>query len=210
MNFHEICGNEHAKRATEVALAGDHKIAFLGPPDSDARVFSLLMDQAHTEVSDLRDTRLGHYWQPCPCGHHSGESYECTCSDQTIVQWHYEHPFPQADIYIEVCRPPSDRLMRWARAGFTDGELHGQIMHRVRCTRMQGMDGPHEFSDVAWTLLSAATKQLVLQTSHLRSTVAVAKTIARLAGANQVEAQHMAEAIQYRPRGYDFHPNVDN
>jgi predicted ATPase with chaperone activity len=210
MKFHEICGNEHAKRATEVALAGDHKIAYIGPPDGDAQVFSVLMAQAHTDVSDLRDTRLGYDWQPCPCGHYGHESYECTCSDQTIARWLYRHPFPQVDIYVSVCRPSSERLMRWARAGFTDGELHGQIMTRVKQARLNGLEGPFEFSDVAWTLLDAATKQLVLHTSHLRSTVAVAKTIARLANANQVEAAHMAEAIQYRPRSYDFHPNIDN
>jgi predicted ATPase with chaperone activity len=199
MKFHDFCGNEHVKRATEVALAGDHKIAYIGPPDGDAWAFSLLMDQAHRDVSDLRDTRLGFHWQRCPCGYLREWLRECTCSDHTIAQWLYRHPFPQADIYVEVVRPDADRLQRWARH-YTDGELHVSVMQRIRSCRMGGMEGPFLFMDAAWSLLTRAADQLVLQPGHLRSIVEVAKTIARLAKADQVDAAHVAEAIQYRPR----------
>ena len=32
----DICGNEHAKRAIEVAVAGDHSIQFVGAFESQA------------------------------------------------------------------------------------------------------------------------------------------------------------------------------
>jgi magnesium chelatase family protein len=200
MKFHEICANEHAKRAAEVGLAGDHKIAFIGPPDGDAWALALAVNRAYLEMVDGPDARLAWTWQRCPCGNAGDGLRECTCSAATISRWFFEHPFPQADIYVEVVCPDADRLIRWAQRGFTDGELHGQVLHRVECARIDGMSGPHEFTDTAWSLLRNATHQLILQTSHLRSTVEVAKTIARLARADRVEAAHMAEAIQYRPR----------
>ncbi len=205
MKFHELCGNEHAKRAAEVALAGDHTIAFIGSPDGDAWMFAHVTDGAYTELVEEWHS-IATQWVPCYCGEAHLLGGNCLCGESIVWEWQQEHPRPNADIYVTVLRPHTDKLMVWANAGYSYGELHEQIMHRVECTRMRGMEGPHEFADVAWALLRSATHQLILESAGVRSTVEVAQTIARLAGANQVEAQHMAEAIQYRLRSTQFDP----
>jgi magnesium chelatase family protein len=200
MRFHDICGNEHAKRAAEVALAGDHSIVFIGPMDSVAGELARLVDSLHIQMAPGGHAKIATAWQHCPCGHLKENVKRCTCSDHTIAQHYFDYPFPSlAAIYIEVVRPTPETILRWAQH-FSDGELHVSVMTRILACRERGMEGPFLFMDVAWSLLRTAANQLELQPSHIRSIVEVAKTIARLAKADQVEAAHMAEAIQYRPR----------
>jgi len=109
------------------------------------------------------------------------------------------NPLPLADIYVEIVCPWPETLVRWAMNNFTDGHLHIEIATRIRQARIN--DRPHTIQDMAWNLLRAAANSLEMQPETLRHTVEVAKTIAQMAGTVDVVAAHMAEAIQYRPRG---------
>ena len=50
-------------------------------------------------------------------------------------------------------------------------------------------------------LLKAATSQLHLTARAFHRVLKLARTIADLAGSEDIGAAHLAEAIQYRPRG---------
>ncbi|UCH70910.1 MAG: hypothetical protein JSV29_02745, partial [Candidatus Bathyarchaeota archaeon] len=72
LTYHEVVDvlrKKDAKRAAEVGLAGDHKIAFIGPPDGDARALALAVNRAYLEMVDDPDACLAWAWQRCPCGH---------------------------------------------------------------------------------------------------------------------------------------------
>ena len=53
----------------------------------------------------------------------------------------------------------------------------------------------------AQSLLRTAMKQLSLSARGFHRILKVARTIADLEGTSTIKTQHLAEAIQYRPRG---------
>ena len=195
--FDQICGNEHAKRAAEVALAGGHKIVFTGAPDSQAEDLACTVNAISNQID--AGWVLAQTWQRCPCGYCGDSVQECTCSPELIDKWYSTHPLPLVDIYIEVTCPRPEAVLAWAKNGFSCGEDHQAIMARID----SGWASKLKVSSVdetSWALLSAAIRQLRLQPCQVHSVIQVGRTIAKLAGKTCVEACHMAEAIQYRPR----------
>ena len=119
------------------------------------------------------------------------------------------------DIHIEVPRVDYEKL--------TDertGEPSAVIQERVEAARERqrerfegserllsnGDMGPAEIreycvlDDAGKGLLRAAMQQLHLSARAYHRILKLARTIADLAGADAIETQHLAEAIQYRPR----------
>ena len=118
------------------------------------------------------------------------------------------------DIHVEVPRVEYDKL--------TDdrlGEPSAAIRERVeaarerqrqrfagtRLTRNADM-GPAEvreycrIDDAGRSLLRAAMTQLSMSARAFHRILKLARTIADLAGSEEIETHHLAEAIQYRPR----------
>lgn len=191
MLFTDICGNEHAKRAAEVALAGNHSISFIGAHDSQAQDLADLVDGEGHRAKAVA---------PCPCGYYGNPDRECLCSLEVVAQWQREHyPSRPMDITIEVLNPRPETIMRWIRNGYQDGEPHGQIIERIQKCR----ESYHTISAVdntVYSLLKTAIRQLRLTPMQLRSTMGVVNTIANLAASNTIHTAHMAEALQYRAK----------
>ena len=51
------------------------------------------------------------------------------------------------------------------------------------------------------SLMQAAARQMDLSARAYHRTLKLARTIADLAGAEEIDTPHLAEALQYRPRG---------
>jgi len=189
-NLEDITGQEHAKRALEVALASDHTIAFFGNDDAEA-----LAEAA---------TRLGATaWamRPCPCGHWGLSDYthrECACSLSMVSKWHKRKAYQNArnaDIVVD-CPPAYDyQIDAWVsgRRSEPEAALLARVKDRGELPLVH-LDGTSR------SLLKAAVKQLGMEMRRVKATLRVAQTIAALARCEKIEAYHLAEAIQYRPR----------
>ncbi|MBQ1461603.1 MAG: ATP-binding protein, partial [Selenomonas sp.] len=152
---------------------------------------------------------------PCPCGNFLDEEQECTCSAGEIRQYNRKISGPlldRIDIHIQVQRVKYDELASKKRA-----ESSAQIRQRVvaareiqlqrfkKCGIFCNAQMNHALlqklcvlDEQAQAMLALAFKQKNLSARAYDRIVKVARTIADLAGAKNIEAAHVAEAIQLR------------
>jgi magnesium chelatase family protein len=154
---------------------------------------------------------------PCPCGYHGDPVRECTCSMSTITRYQKRISGPlldRIDIHIEVPRVDYDKLTAERL-----GEPSQAIQTRVEAAREKQRErfedtslssnadmGPGEVRKICQLdetgrgLVRAAMQQLQMSARAFHRILKLARTIADLAGSEQIETPHLAEAIQYRPR----------
>ena len=152
---------------------------------------------------------------PCPCGWAGDREKECKCTLAEIKRYNQKISGPlldRIDIHIRVPRVKYEELSSKKRA-----ESSGEIRKRVLAARkiqLQRLEEYHLFCNAqmnhallqklcnlepqAQKLLEQAFKSLNLSARSYDRIVKVARTIADLAGAENIEAGHIAEAIQLR------------
>ncbi len=154
---------------------------------------------------------------PCPCGYFGDQTRACTCSSSAVTRYQKRISGPlldRIDIHLEVPRVDYEQLAD-RRAGETSAEVRARVQaaRQVQADRFAGTEGhtnadmgPGEVQqfvrlDVAGEqLMAAAVRQLVLSARAYHRLLKLSRTIADLAGSEGVEAAHVAEALQYRPR----------
>ncbi|HLE81853.1 MAG TPA: YifB family Mg chelatase-like AAA ATPase [Dehalococcoidia bacterium] len=155
---------------------------------------------------------------PCPCGYYGDSAKPCTCTPGTVARYQKRISGPlldRIDIFIEVARVEYEKL-----SDDTAGESSERVRERVergRLVQRQRFNGSKlacnaemsvvevkQFCKVepaAQTLLRAAMKQLTLSARGFHRILKLSRTIADLDGADLIQVNHVAEALQYRPRG---------
>jgi magnesium chelatase family protein len=155
---------------------------------------------------------------PCPCGYFSDPVKECTCSPSTITRYQKRISGPlldRIDIHIEVPRvdyeklsderlgEPSDHVQDRVEAArerqrerFAESELSCNAdMRPAEVRRYCNLD------ETGRSLMRTAMSQLHLSARAYHRVLKLSRTIADLAGEAQVAPTHLAEALQYRPKG---------
>ena len=173
-----IHGNEMAKRAVVVAVAGNHTILFIGPPSCGKtmiRAVALELGLGNTfEV------------QPCPCGYRNDPRRACECKSSQIER--HLRKLPVADISIEMVCPP-EREMR--SRGTSVAEMRQQIVAKSGYESL-------EVGDDSRNLLKAAISEYALDADTRNKILAIARTIANLDRSERIDSRHLCEAINYR------------
>ena len=148
---------------------------------------------------------------PCPCGYLGSRIHACRCSADKVHRYQSKLSGPlmdRIDLHVEVPSLSADELI-----GTPPGESSASIRERCLAARQRAQDRQgcsnmalHGKAIDEYTALDAdAAKFLNVAATRLgwsaRSThraLKVARTIADLAGANNTQITHLAEAMQYR------------
>jgi len=154
---------------------------------------------------------------PCPCGYFGDPVKPCTCSNSTVTKYQKRISGPlldRIDIYIEVPRVDYDKLSD-QRLGEPSQVVRSRVenaraVQRQRFSEngisanaeMRPADIRHHcmLDDTGMNLMRAAMNQYQLSARAYHRILKLARTIADLGGVERIAPQHLAEALQYRPR----------
>ncbi len=154
---------------------------------------------------------------PCPCGYYGDPIKECSCSASSIARYQKRISGPlldRIDIHVEVPRVDYEKLadkrnvensetVRKRVQAARERQLQRFKGTKSKCNAEMGPSEVREFCGVeppAEKLLKAAMQQLHLSARAFHRVLKLARTIADLAECDVIAANHLAEAIQYRPR----------
>src|SRR5450755_282111 len=154
---------------------------------------------------------------PCPCGFFNDPVRECTCSATAIARYQKRISGPlldRIDIHVEVPRIDYEKLadkrqvensatVRARVQAARDRQLHRFSGTKLTCNAEMGPAEVHTFCEVneaGQKLLKSAMQQLHLSARAFHRVLKLSRTIADLAESSTIEANHIAEALQYRPR----------
>ena len=132
----------------------------------------------------------------CPCGARGDGAVQCSCTPERVQR--YRDKLSRAlldrfDLVLAVPRP------RGAELAGAPGEPSAAVRERVLAARRRLREDTPARTAEADELLTRAVERLPLSGRGRARVARVAATIAALAGAEQVEAEHLAEALSYRP-----------
>jgi magnesium chelatase family protein len=157
---------------------------------------------------------------PCPCGYAGDPVKPCTCAHALVTKYQKRISGPlldRIDIHIEVPRVDYEKL-----SGERLGESSELIRQRVQAAReiqrarfsnLQSQDivcnADMRIGEIrkfcklpeeGQSLMRAAMSQLHLSARAYHRILKLARTIADLAGCEEIQSVHLAEALQYRPK----------
>ncbi|OGT22065.1 MAG: ATP-dependent protease [Gammaproteobacteria bacterium RBG_16_57_12] len=218
-----LVGGGSQPRPGEVSLA--HRgVLFLDElPEFDRRVLEVLrepLESGHITIS--RAARQAEFpagfqlvaaMNPCPCGYQGHYNGRCSCTAEQVRRYRARISGPlldRLDIHLEVPAVPHEvlnaesalpgetsavvqqrvaraRQKQWDRFGRSNAQLNNKQVERA-C----------QLSAADQQLLVHAMERLGLSARARQRILKVARTIADLAGGEQIQTAHLTEAIGYR------------
>lgn len=153
---------------------------------------------------------------PCPCGHYGDSSKECTCSTTQILNYQQRLSGPfldRIDMKVSVRRVPNSKLMhKEPLSSSQHTEARNSIQSALKRQHYRYGDSTKYNSNLsnsdlrthaketraASNLLITASEKLGLSARATFKTLKIARTIADLGNSENIEVEHVAEALQYR------------
>jgi len=153
---------------------------------------------------------------PCPCGYYNHPEKECVCSPGVVQKYLNKISGPlldRIDLHVEVTPVPFSELSN-KRISESSAVIRERVVNarKIQEERYKGSEGVYcnaqmsskqirticVINESGQTLLKTAMERLGLSARAYDRILKVARTIADLDKSENIETQHLAEAIQFR------------
>ena len=154
---------------------------------------------------------------PCPCGYYNHPEKECVCGPGIVKKYLNKISGPlldRIDLHVEVTPVSYDELSSREFKSETSETIRKRVIkareqQQERFIQAKGIFSNAHMSSrmvreictinqAGTTLLKTAMKRLQLSARAYDRILKVSRTIADLAGSEEIKIEHLAEAIQYR------------
>ncbi len=158
---------------------------------------------------------------PCPCGYYNHPEKQCVCAPGVVQRYLNKVSGPlldRIDLHVEVTPVSFDQMTENRKAESSETirkrVMKARSIQAIRFRNMNEQNNQHIYSnsmmepqmvkeictinDSGRTLLKTAMEKLGLSARAYDRILKVSRTIADLAGSEDIEIEHLAEAIQYR------------
>jgi magnesium chelatase family protein len=153
---------------------------------------------------------------PCPCGYYNHPDKECVCGPGVVQRYLNKVSGPlldRIDLHVEVT-PVSFDQMTANRTSESSETIRERVIkaRAIQTARFADDEGVYSnammpsqvvkntcvINDAGRILLKTAMERLGLSARAYDRILKVSRTIADLAGSEEIKIEHLAEAIQYR------------
>lgn len=153
---------------------------------------------------------------PCPCGYYNHPEKECVCPPGSVKRYLNKVSGPlldRIDLHVEVTPVSFDQMTADRKAESSDTIRKRVIAAKeIQEKRFEGLEDVHSnalmpsqmvkevcvINSAGKALLKNAMEKLGLSARAYDRIMKVSRTIADLAGSEDIKIEHLAEAIQYR------------
>src|SRR4051812_48120224 len=154
---------------------------------------------------------------PCPCGFYNHPDKECTCPPGAVQKYLNKVSGPlldRIDLHVEVTPVPFSELSNSQSKGESSSSIRGRVIkaREIQTERYKGTAGMYAnaqmsskqlreicvINQAGESLLKRSMERLNLSARAYDRILKVSRTIADLAGSENIKVEHLAEAIHYR------------
>ncbi len=229
-SYPALVGGGSIPRPGEITLAHRGVLFLDEFPEFDKKVIEALRQPLEDRIVTVARSRgsalfpasfiLVATMNPCPCGNKGTPSRECTCTQTSLLSYQRKLSGPiidRIDLWLEVPLVDPSKLAATGNQGPTSTELREQIYsaREIQQKRFQEEKATIKtnshmsirelkkyavLSDGCTELLNQSAAKLDLSPRAYHRVIKLARTIADLTEKDNIEKEHLLEALQYRPK----------
>ena len=155
---------------------------------------------------------------PCPCGYFNDPSRTCTCTPTMISRYQSKLSGPlldRIDIHVDVPRVDYDKLMNSDKSEPSETiRERVETAREIQTHRFENHPNLHANGDMgagevqtlcvltedARQLLDLSVRRMKLSARSYHRVLKLSRTIADLDNQEEIQVNHVAESLQYRPK----------